>query len=99
MARPSTGAVVIRFPLMRVLAAGGALLLLFALQIASPQARQTRLFTSGTPGELAAARQLGLERVRAVAIRRGVNTNDLAVSRVEVDAQSFAHTRVQQRFR
>ncbi len=72
---------------------------LFCIHIAGVGAQQRRLFTTGTPAELATARALGVDYLAATARERGVAPADLVVSRVHVDAQSMAHTRVQQRFR
>jgi Zn-dependent metalloprotease len=71
------------------------------LALAWPGVRaQAPVFTTGTPAELAVARQRGLERVRAIAQLKGIDgPTDLVVTRVEVDRLSMAHTRVQQYFR
>jgi Zn-dependent metalloprotease len=60
---------------------------------------QNRIFTTGTPAELAQARALGLQRLRARAAEKGFGmADDLVVSSAHVDRLSMAHTRVQQRF-
>jgi Zn-dependent metalloprotease len=60
-------------------------------------AQQRRLFTTGTPAELAQARSIGLARLRTIASRKAIDRpNDLVVSRTDVDRQAMAHTRVQQ---
>jgi Zn-dependent metalloprotease len=60
-------------------------------------AQQRRLFTTGTPAELAQARSIGLARLRTVASRKRIDRpDDLVVSRTDVDRQARAHTRVQQ---
>jgi len=66
--------------------------------VAFPRAQgPSRLFTTGTASELALARSMGADRLRAMASQRGIN-DELVVSNVSVDTLSMAHTRVQQRF-
>src|SRR5262245_3702941 len=72
---------------------------LAAAHLAFPRAQgQSGMFTRGTPAEVALARSMGLERLRASALQRGI-ADELAVSSVTVDPISMAHTRVQQRHR
>jgi vibriolysin len=56
---------------------------------------QTRPFTTGTPEELERAGSLGLAHLTAWARQRAI-TDELRVTRVNVDAVSMAHVRVQQ---
>jgi len=63
-------------------------------------AQNQRIFTTGTAAELAQATTLGLQRLRARALEKGIDgAQDLVVSNAHVDRLSMAHTRVQQRFR
>jgi Zn-dependent metalloprotease len=79
--------------------------LLFALSVVAVyfprvDAQRPLLFTIGTPEEVSRARALGLERLRANALQKGMDgPNDLVVAGAHVDRRSMAHTRVQQRFR
>ena len=59
---------------------------------------QAPVFSTGSPAELAIARTMGLGRLRAAALQRGID-DELVVSDARVDALSMAHTRVQQRVR
>ena len=60
---------------------------------------RNRMFTTGTAAELAQARTLGLQRLRALAQEKAIDgPDDLVVTNAHVDRQSKAHTRVQQRF-
>ena len=56
---------------------------------------QTRLFTTGTPVELAQAGSIGLAHLNARARQRGIS-DELKITRVTVDGMSMAHVRVQQ---
>lgn len=56
---------------------------------------QTRVFTTGTSEELARASSTGLAHLTAWAAQRGI-TDELKVTRVNVDAAKMAHVRVQQ---
>ena len=56
---------------------------------------QTRVFTTGTPDELARASAIGLAHLTAWATQRGI-TDELKVTRANVDATKMAHVRVQQ---
>jgi Zn-dependent metalloprotease len=61
---------------------------------------QRRVFTTGTPAEIATARARGLAHVQARIHEWGIETPDsLVVTRADVDERSRAHTRVQQYFR
>jgi Zn-dependent metalloprotease len=61
---------------------------------------QRRVFTTGTPAELATARARGLAHLQARIHEWGIETPDsLVVTRTTVDELSRAHTRVQQYFR
>src|SRR5918993_1539103 len=61
---------------------------------------QRRVFTTGTPAELATARARGLAHLQARIHDWGIETPDsLVVTRATVDELSRAHTRVQQYFR
>ena len=58
---------------------------------------QRPVFNSGTLAELAEARSIGLEHVRRIGAQKGITgTNDLVVSRADIDRLSMAHTRIQQ---
>jgi Zn-dependent metalloprotease len=60
---------------------------------------QRPVFTTGTAAELVRARSIGLDRLRVVAMQKGIDdANDLVVSNAHVDRLSMAHVRVQQRF-
>lgn len=56
---------------------------------------QTRAFTTGTPEEFARASAIGLAYLTSWATQRGI-TDELKVTRVNVDATKMAHVRVQQ---
>ena len=72
-----------------------------ALAIDAPGvSAQRRVFTTGTPAEIAAARARGLAHLQARIHDWGIETPDsLVVTRADVDELSRAHTRVQQYFR
>jgi Zn-dependent metalloprotease len=64
--------------------------------LAFPRAQdRARVFTTGTAAELAVARTRGVAELRGTALARGI-ADELRVSRVTVDRESMAHTRVQQ---
>jgi hypothetical protein len=61
---------------------------------------QRRVFTIGTPAEIAQARVMGLDHVRGLGQLKGIDgPNDLVVADALVDRRSIAHTRVQQYYR
>jgi len=61
-----------------------------------PRAQEpARVFTTGTRAELARAETMGVEQLRTMARQRGI-ADELRVSRVTVDRESMAHTRIQQ---
>jgi thermolysin len=75
---------------------GRAFSLLVVLSLVTLGVRaQTRVFTTGTPEELARASSLGLAHLTAWAARRGI-TDELKVTRANVDNAKMAHVRVQQ---
>jgi Zn-dependent metalloprotease len=56
---------------------------------------QTPVFTTGTPEELGRASSIGLAHLTAWAKQRGI-TDELTVTRANVDTAKMAHVRVQQ---
>ena len=62
-------------------------------------AAQTRVFTTGTPEELARARDLAAAHLSGTAQTLGIDPRDLTITGVQVDQLSMAHVRVQQSFR
>jgi len=76
-----------------VLVVAGVVLVLARVSAQGP------IFTTGTAAELAEARSIGLERLRVVASQKAIDgPDDLVVTAAQVDRQSRAHVRVQQRF-
>jgi len=64
-----------------------------------PLSAQRPVFTTGTAAELAQARSIGLDHLRAIASQKGIDdADDLVVSNAQVDRLSMAHVRVQQRY-
>src|SRR4030095_2177448 len=61
---------------------------------------QRPVFTTGTPAEIAQARAIGLDHVRALGSLKGIDgPNDLVATSTHIDRQSMAHTRVPQYYR
>ncbi len=73
---------------------------LLGLFMSHSGAQQQRLFTNGTPAEVAVARDRGLRHFQERAIQEGLTgPSDVAVVHADVDRLSMAHTRVQQSYR
>jgi Zn-dependent metalloprotease len=71
------------------------LVVVFSLATIGGGRAQTPVFTTAPPDELARASSIGLTHLTAWARLRGI-TDELKVTRVNVDATKMAHVRVQQ---
>ena len=77
------------------------ILVVLALALGVASGRESRhsdgFSRTGTPAEVAQARAIGLDHVRALGSRKGIDgANDLVATSAHIDRQSMAHTRVQQ---